>query len=100
MCQGPQRSDAGEARIRGPSVSSQTLYHCATALPKPARLSGLCPRKTSIYPRRVLQVGGTEEERDVSGRGSGRLGFCGDSRFYLHVVVQYASVKNAYLYSC
>ena len=29
----PQRSDAGEARARGPSVSSQALYHWATALP-------------------------------------------------------------------
>ena len=27
LAQGPQRSDAGEARIRGPSVSSQALYH-------------------------------------------------------------------------
>ena len=26
---GPQRSDAGEARTRGPSVWSQALYHCA-----------------------------------------------------------------------
>ena len=26
---GPQRNDAGEARTRGPSVSSQTLYLCA-----------------------------------------------------------------------
>ena len=34
LAQGPQRSDAGEARTRGPSVSSQTLYHWATALPK------------------------------------------------------------------
>ena len=35
MCiaQGPQRSDAGEARTRGPSVSSQALYHWATAIP-------------------------------------------------------------------
>ena len=32
LAQGPQRSDAGEARTRGPSVSSQTLYHWATAL--------------------------------------------------------------------
>ena len=34
MCraQGPQRSDAGEARPRGLSVSSQALYHWATAL--------------------------------------------------------------------
>ena len=29
LAQGPQRSDAGEARTRGPSVSSQALYHCA-----------------------------------------------------------------------
>ena len=36
MCfaQGPQRSDAGEARTRDPSVSSQALYNWATALPK------------------------------------------------------------------
>ena len=33
MCLGPQRSDAGEARARGPSVLSQALYHLATALP-------------------------------------------------------------------
>ena len=33
LAQGPQRSDAGEARTRGPSVSSQTLNHWATALP-------------------------------------------------------------------
>ena len=35
MCliQGPQRSDAGEARTCGSSVSSQALYHWATALP-------------------------------------------------------------------
>ena len=35
LAQGPQRSDAGEARTRGPSVSSQALYHWATALPYP-----------------------------------------------------------------
>ena len=33
LAQGSQRSDAGEARTRGPSVSSQALYHWATALP-------------------------------------------------------------------
>ena len=33
LAQGPQRSDAGEAQIRGPSVSSQALYHWATVLP-------------------------------------------------------------------
>ena len=35
MCltQGPQRSDAGEAQTRDLSVSSQALYHWATALP-------------------------------------------------------------------
>ena len=33
MCfaQGPQRNDASEARARGLSVSSQALYHYATA---------------------------------------------------------------------
>ena len=33
LAQGPQRSDAGEARTRGLSVSSQALYHWATLLP-------------------------------------------------------------------
>ena len=33
LAQGPQRSDAGEAQTRNPSVSSQALYHWATALP-------------------------------------------------------------------
>ena len=35
MClvQGPQHNDSGEARTRGSSVSSQPLYHWATALP-------------------------------------------------------------------
>ena len=28
LAQGPQRSDAGEARIRGPSVSSQAVCDC------------------------------------------------------------------------
>ena len=34
LAQGTQRSDAGEARTRSPSVSSQALYHWATALPR------------------------------------------------------------------
>ena len=34
LAQEPQRSDAGEARTRGPSFSSQALYHGATALPQ------------------------------------------------------------------
>ena len=32
LAQGPQRSDVNEARTRGPLVSSQALYHWATAL--------------------------------------------------------------------
>ena len=32
LAQGPQRSDAGEAWAHGPLVSSQALYHWATAL--------------------------------------------------------------------
>ena len=32
LAQGPQRSDASEALTHGPSVSSQALYHWATAL--------------------------------------------------------------------
>ena len=34
LAEGPQSSDTGEARTRGPSVSSQALYHWATALPQ------------------------------------------------------------------
>ena len=38
LAQGPQRSDACEARTCGPSVSSQALYHWATVLPIKARV--------------------------------------------------------------
>ena len=34
LAQGPQRSDAGEARTSGPLVSSQALNHWAIALPE------------------------------------------------------------------
>ena len=37
LAQVPQRSDAGEAQTPGPSVSSQALYHWATALPVPEK---------------------------------------------------------------
>ena len=33
LAQGPQRSDACEARTGGPSILSQALYHLATAPP-------------------------------------------------------------------
>ena len=33
LAQGPQHSDAGVARVHGPSVKSQALYYLATALP-------------------------------------------------------------------
>ena len=33
LAQRPQRSNAGEAQNHGPSVSSQALYHWATAIP-------------------------------------------------------------------
>ena len=38
LAQGPQRSDASEARPIGPSSSSQALYHWATALPTASNL--------------------------------------------------------------
>ena len=33
LAQGPQRAEASEAQTRNASVSSQALYHWATALP-------------------------------------------------------------------
>ena len=33
LAQGRQRSDTGEARTLGRSVSSQALYHCAPLFP-------------------------------------------------------------------
>ena len=39
LAQGPQRSDAMEAQTRGPTASSQALYHSATALPLTILLS-------------------------------------------------------------
>ena len=37
LAKAPQRSDAGEAQTRGPSVSSQALYHWATEPPPPQK---------------------------------------------------------------
>ena len=53
MClvQGPQRSDAGEAQTHGLSVSSQALYHWATALP---RFVGVLNRKVEM-PMKQMQ---------------------------------------------
>ena len=69
LAQGPQRSDAGEARIRGPSVSSQALYHWATALPVnfsemhnfwcvtlAIRLDIFSPKMTGIFIRWSCQI--------------------------------------------
>ena len=41
MCfaQGPQRSDAGEARNPQPFCLNQALYHWATALPMPGKIA-------------------------------------------------------------
>ena len=41
LAQGPQRSDAGEARTHGSSVSSQALNYWATALPMAVFKRGL-----------------------------------------------------------
>ena len=49
LAQGPQRSDAGEARTRGPSVSSQALYHWATALPKKNKTKKKNKKKQQHY---------------------------------------------------
>ena len=48
LAQGPQRSDAGEARTRGPSVSSQALYHWATALPNDEKTDSVITAYTCI----------------------------------------------------
>ena len=47
LAQGPQRSDAGEAQNPRPLVSSQALYHWATALP----IKYLMLFKFNVYPR-------------------------------------------------
>ena len=50
LAQGPKRSDVGEARTRGPSVSNQALYHCATALPHICtKLSCISSKIVNIY---------------------------------------------------
>ena len=44
LAQGPQHSDTSEARIGGPLVLSQALYHWATALPADDRCKQFRPR--------------------------------------------------------
>ena len=61
LAQGPQRSDAGEARTRGPSVSSQALYHWATALPheKYVQLNQLNAFSSAQVPKKRVWSGNT-----------------------------------------
>ena len=60
LAHGPQRSDAGEARTRGPSVLSEALYPWATALPSLDRgliklSTGTCTSQETgtVYPGNV-----------------------------------------------
>ena len=54
LAQGPQRSDAGEARTRGPSVSSQALYHWAPARDyKPVKYLYLFKISVPSYVRKI-----------------------------------------------
>ena len=55
LAQGPQRSDAGEARTRGPSVSSQALYHWTpyTSRENPAQFENQI--KPRMYVRRITR---------------------------------------------
>ena len=53
LAQGPQRSDAGEARTRYPSVSSQALYHWATALPQ-NRMNNTFEAKSYLRPKWLI----------------------------------------------
>ena len=61
LAQGPQRSDAGEARPRGPSVSSQALYHWATALPAGLYMSVILNIHFLIYQSKHILWPGTQK---------------------------------------
>ena len=49
LAQGPQRSDASEAKTQGLSVSCQALYHWDTALPKNTQLTLFSPYITLSF---------------------------------------------------
>ena len=56
LAQGPQRSDAGEARTHGPSVSSQALYHWATALPSTGHEILIAHKKLKLWKIKIFVV--------------------------------------------
>ena len=66
MClsQGPQRSDAGEAWSRGPSVSSQALYYLATALPSVTILTQQFTTWAPVYRTVARQSGGQTQKTE------------------------------------
>ena len=67
LARGPQRSDAGEARTRGPSFSSQALYHWATVLPLSSHRVQYCRYKGSRhYSRGARYYGYTGIQRFMS----------------------------------
>ena len=70
LAQGPQRSDAGEARTRGPSVSSQALYHWATALPSQRVLKLLSAQASSykVHSREITYKSSKGEQQFLNAR--------------------------------
>ena len=69
LAQGPQRSDAGEARTRGTSVSSQALYHWATALPRISSYRDLInesPLHIDFFSGSVISLSVLLETRNLS----------------------------------
>ena len=50
LAQGPQHSDAGEVQTCGLSVSSQALYHWATALPENIMENGASKEQMLHFP--------------------------------------------------
>ena len=55
LAQRPQRNDAGEAQTCGLSVSSQAIYHWATALPCPS-LSWICGLCTGLLAEKINKI--------------------------------------------
>ena len=69
LAQGPQRSEAGEAWTRGLSVSSQALYHWASALPKiPGKMGGHLAANAKLYRQVHSMENGSQNPSEIVNR--------------------------------
>ena len=113
LAQGPQRSDAGEARTHCLSVLSQALYHWATALPRKTCVKRPLTKRPKNWFSRPINLSGTpgwtkskspksryylEERKNISQKASYHRSTKGTLHLFCWVGCRMANIQNMWLF--